>query len=155
MHKLFPFFTSGCSVKDNPHFAWNLLFWEAIDRYMYTISGKLPSRLEVELNSPKVLHKSNGYICKACCRKIKIVQKNWGQSWKGFRSSLSLNIKVNTEREEHAVKLDSPVASLVKKKATFLTQLPLPISPLKAPAHHWKLVSHLLFNWPRKPKERF
>ena len=39
------------------------------------------------------------------------------------RSSLSLNIKVNTEREEQAVKLDSPVASLVKKKVTFLTQL--------------------------------
>lgn len=53
-----------------------------------------------------------------------------------LESSLSLNIKVNTEREEHAVKLDSPVASLVEKKATYLTQLPLPISPLKAPAHH-------------------
>ena len=38
-----------------------------------------------------------------------------------LESSLSLNIKVNTEREEHAVKLDSPVASLVKKKATYLT----------------------------------
>ena len=92
---------------------------KATDRY--AISGKSASCswLEEELKLLKIPHQSDGFLCKACRRRVEKYRKIKENLKKCEEEIRSLSIKENTQKEENT-ELDSPLASPAKKKRRIL-----------------------------------
>ena len=96
----------------------------ATDRY--AISGKSTSCswLEEELKLLKIPHQSDGFLCKACRRRVekyRKIKENLKKCEEEIRSSScsSACTKENTQKEENT-ELDSPLSSPAKKKRCIL-----------------------------------
>ena len=97
---------------------------KATDRY--AISGKSISCswLEEELKLLKIPHQSDGFLCKACRRRVekyRKIKENLKKCEEEIRSSSSSSTctKENTQKEEN-IQLDSPLSSPAKKKRRIL-----------------------------------